>query len=225
MKHPDDAGYLLVAARTYDAAGDPARAESVLRDAIRIDPHNVAAPLQLATVFERQQRLGEGLQVVQQFVDAHPKSVDARTSLGQLLEKAGRVRDAQAQYEKVITERPSAISAAMQLARIHLDNGGSLDAALDLSLGVSRQLPNNPDVNDLVGTIYVRKRFPSSALPYFEQAVRLKPDNAAYRYHLGFAYREASQSGRGRAELMRALQIDPQNPQAREARVALGLVR
>jgi tetratricopeptide (TPR) repeat protein len=225
MKHADDTRYLLLAARAYDAAKDPARSESVLRDALRIDPHNVAAVSRLAAVLEHQHRADEALQVMQRFVDAHPTSVDARSSFGQLLETAGRVRDAQAQYEKVITERPGALDAATRLARIHLDNGGSLDAALDLALGVSRQVPDSPDVQDMVGTIYVRKRLPSSGLPYFEQAVRLKPDNATYRYHLGFAYREASQSARGRAELTRALQLDPQNSQAGEARVALGLAR
>jgi tetratricopeptide (TPR) repeat protein len=224
MKHPDDPAYLLLAARVYMAAGDLARSETVLRDVLRIDGHNVAATSQLATLLERQQRLDEGLMVVQQFVDAHPKSVAARTSLAQLLERAGRVRDAQAQYEKVMTVWPRATDAAMRLAWIHLNNG-ALDAAQDLAMGVNRQVPNRADANDLLGMIFVRKRLPSSAVPYFEQAVRVNPDNATYRYHLGFAYREASQTARSRVELTRALQLEPQNPQAAEARVALGLAR
>jgi tetratricopeptide (TPR) repeat protein len=223
-KHRDDTAYLLLAARTYEAASDDARAESVLRDALRIDPHNVAASFQLAAALDRQKRLGEGLQVMKQFVDAHPASVEARTSLAQLLEKAGRVRDAQAQYEKVIAERPSATNAAIRLAWIHVNTGGSLDAALDLALRARRQLPNSPEANDLVGVIFVRKHLPSSALPYYEQAVSLSPDDATYRYSLGFACVEASQLDRGRAELRRALQLDPRNPRAQEARVVLGLV-
>jgi tetratricopeptide (TPR) repeat protein len=220
-KHPGDPAYLLLAARAYEAAGDLARSETVLRDVLRIDQHSVAASSQLATLLERQQRLDEGLMVMQRFVDAHPMSVEGRTSLAQLLEKAGRARDAQTHYEKVMTVWPRATDAAMRLAAIYLNNGGSLDAAQELALGVTRQVPNRADANELLGMIFVRKRLPSSALPYFEQAVRLNPDNATYRYRLGFAYREASQTTRSRVELMRALLLEPQNPQAAAARVAL----
>jgi predicted Zn-dependent protease len=102
---------------------------------------------------------------------------------------------------------------------------GRIDEALKVALAVRERQPEDARLNDLVGSVYMKKDQPLSALPYFGHAVRLSPDEALYRYHIGFAYRQAGEFMRSRQELSRALEIDPASVHADEARAALGITR
>jgi len=93
---------------------------------------------------------------------------------------------------------------------------------MTLAAGAKQLLPNDPAVNDVVGSVYARKGLPVAALPYFQDAVRVEPGNATYRYHLGSAYRGAGRLRLARDEFARALQIDPNSVFADQARQAVG---
>ena len=92
--HPRDPGYLLLAARLYSAAHDPARTEATLRRAVEIDRTNERAVLLLADLLASNHRPDEARRSLEQLIERRPRAVAAQTSLGTLLEQTGHTREA-----------------------------------------------------------------------------------------------------------------------------------
>ena len=218
---PQDTDYLLLAARLY-AADDDARTEPTLRKVLDIDRANESATLSLAAFLHEHQRADEAKRLLENFVQQRPRSVEAQTALGRLLEKSGHPAEARTQYEKIVALNPRAAEAAFRLASLYVAQGENLDVAMTLAAGAKQLLPDDPGVNDVVGSVYARKGLPVAALPYFQDAVRAEPGNATYHYHLGAAYRAAGRLRLARDEFAHALQIDPNFASAEQARQALG---
>jgi len=54
-----------------------------------------------------------------------------------------------------------------------------------------------------------------------ESAVKASPNNQTYRYHLGLAYGQLKDPVRAKAELEKAISVDPKSPIADQAREAI----
>ena len=223
--HARDARFFLLAARVAAASNAAPRAESALAQALSIDPTNVDAAEQLSRVLVRQGRAAEAEDVLTRVIERRPSSVEAQIALADLLRQTGRAVEAQQQYEKIVAAYPRSAVAAFRLARLYVDRGGNLDLALDLAIRSKQLLPENPDVNDTLGWVYVRKDLASLAIPHLEDAVRAVPSHPGYRYHLGVAYLRQGAKGKARDELARALRLDESFPEAPRAREALASLR
>jgi tetratricopeptide (TPR) repeat protein len=199
--------------------------ESALRQAISIDPTNLDAAEQLARLLVRQGRSAEAEQVLAGLLERRPSSLEAQVALADLLRDTGRIDDAQARYEKIVTADPRAAMPAAKLARLYVDQGGNLDVALDLAIRAKQLLPVNPDVNDTLGWVYVRRDLPRLGIPHLEDAVRAVPTHPGYSYHLGMAYLRSGAKGKAREELARALRLDGSFPEASRAREALATLK
>jgi tetratricopeptide (TPR) repeat protein len=140
--------------------------------------------LSLAVLLHEHQRADEAKRLLEDFVDRRPRSVEAQTALGRLLERTGHPADARAQYEKIVALNPRAAEAAFRLASLYVAQGENLDVAMTLAAGAKQLLPDDPAVNDVVGSVYARKGLPVAALPYFQDAVRGEPGNATYAFTL-----------------------------------------
>jgi tetratricopeptide (TPR) repeat protein len=223
--HARDARYFLLAARVAAASNAAPRTESALAQALSIDPTNVDAAEQLSRLLLRQGRAAEAEHVLARVIERRPSSVEAQVALADLLRETGRTVEAQQQYEKVVAAYPRAAVAAFRLARLYVERGGNLDLALDLAIRAKQLMPENPDVNDTLGWVYVRKDLASLAIPQLEDAVRAVPSHPGYRYHLGVAYLSSGAKGKARDELARALRLDDSFPEAPRAREALATLR
>src|SRR5207249_2881746 len=81
---------LLLAGRTYAAAGDFSRAEALLRQAIDADPDRLQGYMLLGAVYASQKKLEEATDELRELLKRNPKSVSASTLLGMLLEQQGK---------------------------------------------------------------------------------------------------------------------------------------
>ena len=113
--------------------------------------------------------------------------------------------------------------APNNLAQFHVDTGGNLDVALQLAQTAKAQLPDMPEVNDTLAWIYYKKDLPRLAVPLLEEAVAKDPNRALYHAHLGMAYHKAGDGAKARASLTQALKLEPNMPEAAEARKILGV--
>ena len=102
-----------------------------------------------------------------------------------------------------------------------LEHGGNVNVALTLAQSARRGLPNVPNSADTLGWAYFQNGAYSLAVPLIEEAVKAAPSNAAYRYHLGMAYKELDNLGRARSEFEKSLRLDPHAPTAEKASRAL----
>jgi tetratricopeptide (TPR) repeat protein len=93
----------------------------------------------------------------------------------------------------------------------------SLEATKQWSEATAKMLaavsadPQNADLRDQCGGLYLRQHEWTKAQQQFAEAVRLKPDFAAAHLHLGMALRAQGQAGTG-AEFQKAYDLAPQNP-------------
>jgi tetratricopeptide (TPR) repeat protein len=219
--HPKDPAYLLLAAQISQAEGDASHVESILRKILDIDPGQVQANLLLADVLTHQNRRDEATRVIQQGLARRPSSFDLQVSMANLLDETGHVAEARARYEDILAANTQASAVSSRLAALYADQGSNLDKALDLAKTAKQQLPNDSNVSDTLGWVYVRKDLPSLGLPYLEDAVRAQPGRALFRYHLGVAHQQRGEFAQARDEIARALALDPNFRGASDARAVL----
>ena len=120
------ANFLMLAGRTYAAAGDPAKAEEYLKRAIEADPARLQAYALLGSLYARQRRLDDAVDRSRTVANRDPKSVAAQTMLGMLHEAKGLGSDAEKQYQKVLSIDPAAVVAANNLAWIYVASDRNL---------------------------------------------------------------------------------------------------
>ena len=137
---------------------------------------------------------------------------------GMILQGQNRIPDAKKHYERALEASPDAAVAANNLAWILADERQDLERALALANQASTLRPNDPDVADTVGWVYMQKQFPTLAVPEFEKAVSTAPNNPEFLYHLGKAYAATGETAKARANLQKALAISTTFNGAAEAR-------
>ena len=223
-KHPDSAILLIVAARTYFAAGDPAAAERALKEAVNVEPSNIDAYSLLGQLYISQRRTDEAIAEFSKLSARNPKAVGPHIMIGMLLEAANRKDEAGERYKQALTVDSTAPVAANNLAWLYADSGGNLDEALQLAQAAKSRLPESPEVADTLGWIYYKKGLHTQAVAELEQSVERQPGNAAFQYHLGLAYAKTGDFPRARRALEAGLKVAPQAPEAAEAKAALSRI-
>ena len=204
---PRDVRVSLVAARAYYAAKEYGKAEAVLKTAVEIDPREVQALTMLADVSMRQGKPSDALARTQAIIAVEPKSASAHTMAGQIMQGQNRIPEAKKHYETALEITQDAAVAANNLAWILAEERQDLDRALALAHQASALRPNDPQVLDTIGWIYLQKQLPALAVPAFEKAIAGNPKNAELLYHLGKAYAAAGDSTKARTTLQKALAI------------------
>ena len=224
-RYPDDPGYLLLASRVLAAEGAATEAETALRRLLTLDPGNVDAAIMLAVSLSGRGQGDQALAALDAILAVRPLSIAAQTALATQYERMGRTADARSRYQRIVQQDPGAGPAAARLAHLLAATGGNLDVALGIVSAAKSRTPNNPEVSDALGWVQHRKGLTSIALPQFQDAVRSDPRNAAFRYHLGAAYAALGQRDQARAELARALQLNPAGDLRTQIQAAIDALR
>jgi cellulose synthase operon protein C len=220
-QNPDRVELLSIGASVYERAGQPSRAEQLLRRAVTVDPNSLAGYTSLAQFYMRQRRLDEARSEFEGIVKRDSRSVGPRTMVGIILESQGKRAEAKKWYEATVTDLPTAALASNNLAFMYAEEGTNLDKALTLASNAKRGLPDSPQVNDTLGWVYYKKDLPSLAVGPLEDSAQKLPDNADVLYHLGMTYAKLGDKAKARNALERALTINPKFGGAAAARQTL----
>jgi tetratricopeptide (TPR) repeat protein len=212
---------LMLAARVEMALGDPKTAEGLLRRTIEASPYALPAYGILGQLYVQQGRLDEARREFEIAASRQSNPEVPSTLVGMILEMQGKRVEAKKQYESVLAKSPSAPIAANNLAWLQAEDGENLDRALQLAQTAKQGLPNEPQVNDTLGYIYLKKNLASLAVPPLEDAVKADPKNPRFAYRLAVAQAKLGNTIAARALLTRALQMTAPFPEASEARALL----
>jgi Tfp pilus assembly protein PilF len=155
----------ILAAQVAVAAGDVARAEQLLVEAIQADTTVVEAYAMLGRLYLSQKRLDQARAKFEDLLKRQPRSVAALTMVGIVLQAQNQPAEAQRRYEQALELDAHAPVAAANLAALLAEHGGNLDVALQLAQTAKEQLPASSQVDDTVGWIYVKKGLASLAIP------------------------------------------------------------
>jgi tetratricopeptide (TPR) repeat protein len=221
QRTPENSAVLVVAARTWRATGDHAKAEQFLRRAIDADATNFEAYEMLGQLYVGQKRLDAALVEYDRLAARQRGAVGPPTMAGLILQAQGRLDEARRRYERLVEAEPRAAVASNNLAWMYAKSGEQLDRALELARAAKAALPENPAVNDTLGFVYIRKQLPSVAIPLLRLAVQQQPGEPVFHYHLGLAHLQAGDKQAARKELEQALRLNREFEGAKEARELL----
>ena len=221
-RQPPSAPLLTLLARAHGAAGNQAKEEEVLRQAVTVDPRFTTGYAMLAQLYIRQKRTDAARAEFEGMVERDPNAIGARTMIGMLWEAEGKRDEARKSYEATVKVNENAAVASNNLAFIYAEQGINLDVALQLATSAKRRLPDDPHVDDTIGWIYYKKDLPAMAVGPLEASLkrlRTPAEQAEVLYHLGLTYAKLGNKDKAREALESALKLNPQVGGAETRRV------
>ncbi|HXA64887.1 MAG TPA: tetratricopeptide repeat protein [Bryobacteraceae bacterium] len=208
-KHPERDGYRLALSEVQLRMGKLQEARAQLEQVVRRKPDWAEALTRLGTV-ERQ--LGDKAGALQNFQKAHERQpANPSTTLGyaMLLEAVGKAEQARGMYEEVLKTDPENPTALNNLAYLNAEQGVNLDQALGYAQHALQRSPQDPNISDTLGLIYIRKKLTSQAVLVLQDLVARVPDNPSFHLHLGMALLDAGEKQLAKKELEKAMQHKP----------------
>jgi tetratricopeptide (TPR) repeat protein len=197
-------------------------AEAAFRKAIELDSHNTDAVEKLGKTEIQKGAPDQALALYLQAAKDNPKEVRFNILAGEIYEAQQNWDQAKAMYQQALNVSPENPLASNNLAYVMLQHGGNVDVAMNLAQTARRAMPDNPSAADTLGWAYFHKGSYGDAIRQFQEALRLNqksgaPDDAVVHYHLGLAYQKANQIALARQQMEKAVQLAPDNTDARKA--------
>jgi putative PEP-CTERM system TPR-repeat lipoprotein len=218
---PNAANVHMLAARAKLANKDQAGAEVSLRKAIELDSSLLQAYGLLGGIYLSQKKPDEAIAEFERVVAKQPKNISAHTMIGMILQAQGKGAEAQKRYEQIVSMDSRAAVASNNLAWMYAEADINLDQALTLAQAAKAQLPDQPEVNDTLGYVYLKKNLATLAVPPLRLSVEKDPKNPIYHYRLGVAYSKTGDKDGARKELQEALKLNSAFPGADDAKQIL----
>jgi tetratricopeptide (TPR) repeat protein len=221
---PDNEALLFLAGNSYLTMGDAAKAETLLRKVLQVNPANIDAYARLVRIYWAQNRLDQAKAELEEAARHQSSPVAARTMIGLILELQKQPDQARKQYEQALALNPRAPVAANNLAMQHAELG-NLDIALQLAQTAKAVLPDDARISDTLGWIYYKKGLSTLAVTALQQSVKQNPAIAETQYHLGLAHLKNGDQGDARRALQQALKLNPQFSEAADAKRVLSTLK
>ncbi|MBI1898187.1 MAG: tetratricopeptide repeat protein [Acidobacteria bacterium] len=176
---------------------------------------------------ETQRRAGQFEAAVASFSKARelaPNNVIPHLQLALLLDGAGQKERAKPLYEQILKLQPDNAVALNNLAYMMAENGLDLDQALTMAQRAKQKMPQDLNVSDTLGWIYIKKNLSDSAIAIYRELVRQDPDRTTFRYHLAMALMQKGDKPGARKELELALAKKPPKDEEAKIRALMGKI-
>jgi Flp pilus assembly protein TadD len=230
-KQPNNSGfYELLGTTLFINKKDLNGAEAAFEKSAELDKRNSSAQLKLAQVQATKGATDQAIATCGRALVNSPNEPSFYILLGDLYQSRRDWNHAAEAYQKALAIKPQNPLASNDLASVMLQSGANLDVALSLAQTARRGLPESPGVADTLGWIYFQKGAYHSAVDSLREALRLArdsrfPDNSHLHYHLGMAYAKSGETSLARQQLEAALKINPNSPDAADARKQLAQLK
>lgn len=208
-KEPDSERYRLTLANLLLRAGKYAEAAEQFQILLNSDPNS--EPLYLG-LGEAKAQLGDMRSAVAAFKKARglaPADAAPDLALGILYDHVKRFGEARQAYEAALAKQPDSPRALNNLAYLEAEQGVDLDQALAYAQHARAKLPDDVNVLDTLGLIYIKKNLTEDGLRMLREAVKRQPGNASFRLHLAVAWYQKGDRLMARRELEAARRNKP----------------
>ena len=196
----------------YWRAGEPAKAESLWRRALALDPENVDALNSLGLVERQKKQYAEAAGFFVRAIKKAPNLPDPHRNLGTTLRFMGMPGPAELQLRAALALSPLDSRVLNELGALLLDEKRDGEAE-DL---FSASVRNSPNVfaYDFLGEIHVRGGSLSKAEQDFQAALDLDESDSNAHFGLGDVYRAVGRNSEAVRQYQAGLSKDPTNAQA-----------
>src|SRR5262249_1968204 len=126
--------------------------------------------------------LDEAAAEFQAAIGLQPEYAEARSELGMVWFKRGELDRGVEAIQTAIRHKPHPAHPPPRLGR---GPPGRVGQGHEGLCRAHRHGPENPETNHNLGKVLAKKGLVDQAMPLFEKAIRLQPDGAGARMHLG----------------------------------------
>ena len=212
---------LLIAARTYLDADQPARAEAAARRMPVAAPGSFRSYVDLATLFLELDRPSDALQATAQGLTRFPADPELMLLDARGKAALGDRKGAFSEYEAILKAHPDHHLAAADLAVLLVERGDAEASrqALALLHGLELDGPLEPEALGAIGRVELKTSGdPARAAQALELAVRGAPEDPTLRYYLGLASKVEGKPEVALPVLRSALQLGRPFPEDADTR-------
>ncbi len=195
---------------TYGARKPDPAAARLFAAAVALRPQSPLARVQLARVFQQQNKIAEAERELREAIRRAPDCAEAQLGLGYALEQTGKGHEAISRYREAIRLKPgdaqahAYLGAALSRQGKHAESIAALREAIHLN-------PDDADV--LLGLAYELQLDGKldEAVAAVREAVRVKPDHFGAQMTLGNALAIQGKLDEAASQFRAAIRIEPQN--------------
>jgi len=210
---------LLCLAATYRQTAYWHNSTMLWNYALRIDPENYVAHINLAAVLEAQGRRDEAEQHYRDALRVRPNDPQANNNLGSLLAHQGKPDEAMVYYLRALKGNPKLPEAHNNLGLL-LAGRGQLEQAIAEYHEALRLKPAMAQAHNNLGLALAARKDLGAAIEEYRAALRLKPDLVEAEQNLAGVFILAGRPAEAVQHARRAVQLQPGNG---ELRFNLGL--
>jgi tetratricopeptide (TPR) repeat protein len=225
---PQRADYRLALAQVEVAAGNYSAAAAQFQAVIGPNsgkkPQSSTLYLQMGEAKLRGGDIPGALAAFQRARQLAPADAAPSLDLALLYDRTERSPEARKEYENVIQVEPDNATALNNLAYLEAEEGVDLDRALAHAQRAQQKLPDDPNVQDTLALVYIRKNLTMEGLRMLRDLVNRQPGSASFRLHLALALYQKGDRTSARRELQAALRNQPNQKEQNKIRELLAKV-
>ena len=198
----------LIDARNYG------RAESLLRQAVAMNPGVNLGTKALVNAYGGQERMKEAWEYAMRSIDLNPSDYEAFQLAGQVLRNQGKFEEAIFYYERALLLNPGDVESARSLADCYARGHRYADAISALGKVLSRH-PEEVELAHLQGALLIQVGDFRRALAVVQPLLERHPEDAGAHLLMAYIRAAGGDAVGARREAERTLQLNPSDPQAR----------
>jgi len=209
QRSPERQDYRLALAQVYLASGNFPAAAAQFQMLIGKDPKSARLYVQLGEAKVRGGDNHGALAALQTARQLAPADAAAALDLALLYDRTGRSKEARREYQIAIQLQPDNAAALNNLAYLDAEEGVDLDQALAHAQRAQQSMPDDPNVEDTLALVYIRKNLTNDGVRMLRDLVNRNPGNAAFHLHLALALYQKGDRPWAKRELEAASQHNP----------------
>lgn len=174
---------------------------------VKIDNENISAHNQIAKIFYQRNQLEEAIKHLQESLKIDKNDITALQDLGAIFGGKKEFKEAISLLQKALDLNPNHIETISNLGSIFLEQN-DLESSLQYHLKLLNLAPGF-DVYYNIGIIYMYKDRCKEAIPYFIEALKIKPNDFAALSNLGTTYLKMDDSEKAIEKYTLAIKSKP----------------
>lgn len=204
-------------ARAEDKLGNKDTALKAYLKILASDPGLSTAHAGLGEMYESMKKPDKAAESYMKAVEK-TQATKLRLRLADLYASSGELDKAAEEYRLVIAESPQTVGAYTRLSLLLSEKKKDMEGALKYALKGASVNPEDHEMKDALGLIYMRVGQLDKALDAYSGIIRDGTTNPSAYYRLGLVYRKLNKTDDAAGAFEKALNISEEFPEASDAR-------